>query len=93
MKLLIKSTKVINIIALCCLIMGAYGLILTGALQVLAGVIFFIAFPKDKYIHVYLGSVTLFFIFWKVDTFFEWQFIIPILLMIYLTYIIHFKKI
>ncbi len=92
MKLLIKSTKVINITALCFLLLGPYGLAITGFLQVIAAILFLIAFPIDKYIYVYLVSVCLFFIFWDIDSFFKWQIFIPIALMLFLTYIIHFKK-
>jgi len=91
MKLLLKSSKIINIIALCFLAFGGYGLVFTGALQVIAGILFLIVNPKDKYIYTYLGVVCLFFIFWDKKVF-DWQFIVPIILMFFLTYIIHFKK-
>ena len=91
MKTLIKISKVTNILALICLLGGPWGIMFTGYLQVLAAVFFLIAFPKSIWIYIYFGIVVLFFQIWnhKLDT---WQFFIPIGLIFYLTYIIHFSK-
>ncbi len=91
MKLLFKISKVINIIALCFLVLGPYGIAITGFLQVIAGIIFLIVQPKDKHIYIYTIGVCLFFVIWD-QSLFNWLFIVPIILMLYLTYIIHFKK-
>ena len=66
------------------------GIAITGGLQVLASLIYLIVFPKDKLIYSYLIVVGIFFLVW--DHQFNWLFSIPILLMIFLTYIIHFQK-
>ncbi|MFD2915976.1 hypothetical protein [Psychroserpens luteus] len=92
MKTVLKISKVINILALCCLIGLAYGLVLTGILQVLAAILFFIAFPKEKLIYIYFAFVAFFFLVWEGNPF-GWQFIFPLGLMILLTYTIHTKKI
>ncbi|WP_040278800.1 hypothetical protein [Psychroserpens damuponensis] len=92
MKTILQISKVINILALCCLIGLAYGLVLTGALQVLAAILFFIAFPKEKLIYIYFAVVGLFFLIWEGNPF-GWQFVIIVGLMILLTYTIHTKKI
>jgi hypothetical protein len=91
MKKLIKTAKVINIIALFFLIFIAYGLPITGALQLLAAFIYLLLFPKNKLIHIYFGFVFVFFLFWDYNTF-NWLFLIPFSLIILLTYIIHFQK-
>lgn len=87
MKTQLKITKIINIIALLFLLLGGYGIAITGGLQVLAGMLFLIAFPKNKLIYIYFGLVTLFFIIWNGD--FKWLFTIPIFLIGFLTYIIY----
>ena len=92
MKTILQISKVINILALCCLIGLAYGLVLTGALQILAAILFFIAFPKEKLIYIYFAVVGLFFLIWEGNPF-GWQFVIIAGLMILLTFTIHTKKI
>ena len=91
MKIVLQISKVLNILALCCLLLGPYGLILTGALQILAALLYLISNPKSHRIYIYLLITALFLLFWKMDIF-GWQFLIPISLMIYLTFIIHTKK-
>jgi hypothetical protein len=88
----IKIARVINIIALLFLIFLAYGLAITGALQILAAFIYLLIFPKNKLIYVYFSLVFIFFIFWDYETF-NWLFTIPLFLIVFLTYIINFKKI
>ena len=73
------------------LLLGGYGLTITGALQVLAATIYFFVFPKNKFIYVYFGFVALFFLIWDSDGF-SWIFIIPFLLIVFLSYIIHFQE-
>ncbi len=80
----------INILGLCFLILGPWGIAITGGLQVLDSLFYLIVFPKDKLIYSYLIVVGIFFLVW--DYQFNWMFSIPILLMIFLTYIIHFQK-
>lgn len=92
MKSILNISKAINILALSFLIFGPYGIAITGFLQVLAAIFYLIAFPKSKLIYIYFAVVGLFFSFWN-EHVFDWQFTIPIGLLIYLTYIIHFKKI
>lgn len=91
MKTLFTISKVINIIALVFLILGLYGLAITGALQVLAAVIYFFVFPKSKLIYTYFGLVALFFLIWDQEGF-SWWFAIPFFLIVFLSYIIHFNK-
>jgi len=90
MKLSIKHIKVINIIALLFLFFGGYGLPLTGIFQVLAAILFILHSPKNKLIYIYFGLVFFFFIFW--DDKFSWFFLIPVFLIFFLTYIIHFHN-
>ena len=87
----LKVSKVINIIALIFLIGGAYGIIFTGALQILAAIIFTLAFPKNQLIYIYFFIVLLFFLTWG-GNIFGWQFFIPACLIFFLTYIIHFQN-
>lgn len=91
MKTLLKISKTINVIALLFLFLGPYGIAITGALQLLAAVIHFFVFFHNRLIHVYFGLVVVFFIFW--DGNFGWFFLIPIFLIFFLSYIIHFQKI
>ena len=91
MKTILKIAKIINVIALLFLLIGAYGLAITGILQVIAAVIYLFAFPKSRLIYFYFGLVTLFFLLWDQDGF-NWLFVIPFFLILYLSYIIHFKK-
>lgn len=84
----LKILKVINSIALCFIIGGAYGLIFTGLFQLIAGIIYIFIFPKNKLIYVYFAFVFLFFFIFK-GNIFGWQLMIPIGLMFLLTYIIH----
>ena len=88
---LFKASKFINITALVFLIFGPYGIAITGFLQVIAALLFLIAFPKNILIYIYFAIVGLFFLFWN-EKVFDIQFIIPIGLIIYLSYLIHFKK-
>ena len=86
-----KITKAINIIALLFLLLGGYGLAVTGFLQVIAALLFLITFPKNKLIYIYFAIVLLFFIIWDKHTM-DWLFIIPISLIFFLTYIIYNQK-
>lgn len=92
MKDKLSTSRVINVLALCCLLGGVYGLMFTGFFQIIAGVIFAYTFPKSKSIQLYFLIVSLFFLTWG-GNIFGLQFLIPIGLMCYLTYIIHTKKI
>ena len=91
MKLPFKIIKVINIIALVFLLLGFYGLAITGYLQVFAALLFFIKFPKNKLIYIYFSFVMLFFIIWDRHTM-DALFTIPIALIFFLTYIIYTQK-
>nr|WP_321237424.1 hypothetical protein [uncultured Psychroserpens sp.] len=91
MKTVFKISRFINVLALICLIGGPWGIIVTGFLQVIAAVFFLIVFPKNTLIYIYFIVVGLFFLVWnhKLDT---WLFVIPLSLIFYLTYIIHYSK-
>ena len=91
MKIPFKITKILNIIALFPLLLGAYGLALTGFLQVIAAILFLLEFPKNKLIYTYFALVIMFFIIWDRNSM-DWLFIIPIFLIFFLTYIINFQK-
>jgi hypothetical protein len=86
-----KVIKVINMIALFFLLLGGYGLAVTGFLQVITALFFLITFPKNKLIYIYFGIVILFFSIWDRHTM-DWLFIIPIGLIFFLTYIIYTQK-
>jgi uncharacterized protein len=88
---LFKATKIINSIALVFLLLGAYGLPITGALQILAASMYFFVFPKSKLIYIYFLLAIVFFILWDGEKF-NWLFSIPFFLILLLTYIIHFNK-
>ncbi|WP_445710105.1 YqjF family protein [Flavobacterium sp.] len=88
MKIPLKYIKYINITALLFLLFGAYGLPITGFLQVVAATLFLFLYPKNKLIYVYFIITGLFFCIWNGD--FNWTFLIPIFLIFFLTYIIHF---
>lgn len=91
MKIPFIITKILNIIALLPLLLGMYGLALTGFLQVIAAILFLLQFPKNKLIYIYFGLVITFFIIWNRNSM-DWLFTIPIFLIFFLTYIIHFQK-
>ncbi|MFT5846510.1 MAG: hypothetical protein ACI902_000555 [Psychroserpens sp.] len=94
MKTILKTSKKLNVIALCFIIFGGYGLPITGFLQVAAAVLFLIAFPKNKLIYVYFILVATFFLLWNRNIMqLTWLFIIPAYLLIHLSYLIHTKKI
>ena len=90
MKTTLKITKGINIIAVLFLLLGPYGIAITGALQILASILYLIVHPKNKMIYLYFSLVGLFFFLW--DGNFTWLFSIPIFLIFFLTYIIHFQN-
>ncbi|HKX87180.1 MAG TPA: hypothetical protein VJL37_10940 [Flavobacterium sp.] len=91
MKTALKIIEIINIAALLFLLIGAYGLPLTGFLQVVAALIFIGTFPKNKFIYCYFGLVIFFFAVWN-GTLEDWFFIIPIFLIFFLTFIIYHQK-
>lgn len=90
-----QISKVLNIIALICVLGGPYGLPFTGLLQVIAGMFYLYSFPKNKWIYTYFVITIMFLTLLKMGLFtvFSWLFIIPpLLLIIFLSYIIHSKK-
>ncbi|WP_346883000.1 hypothetical protein [uncultured Algibacter sp.] len=92
MKTVLKISKILNIIAIFCILGLAYGLIFTGILQVIAALLFVIAVPREKLTYIYFIFVILFMAIWR-GNIFGYQFLIPLGLIILLTYVIHFKKI
>ncbi|MDQ6529499.1 hypothetical protein [Flavobacterium sp. LHD-85] len=90
MKITFKIVEIINICALTFLLAGAYGIAFTGALQVLAAILFVLTFPKNKLIYIYFGLVILFFLIWNGE--FSWLFLLPISLIFFLTFIIYNQK-
>ena len=91
MKTAFKTVKILNTIALLFLLLGGYGLAITGAIQVFAAILFFLIFPKNKLIYIYFALVIIFFLIWDRSSM-GWLFSIPIFLLFLLTYIIHFQK-
>jgi hypothetical protein len=91
MKTTFKAIEIINIVALMFLLLGGYGLAITGALQVLASILFVLIFPKNKWIYIYFGLVILFFLVWDRHTM-DWLFLLPISLIFFLTFIIYNQK-
>ena len=91
MKIPFTFIKIINIVALLFLLLGGFGLAITGFLQVIAAILFFLEYPKNKLIHIYFSLVIIFFIIWDRNSI-DWLFAIPIFLLFFLTYIIHFQK-
>jgi len=79
MKIPFKITKILNIIALFPLLLGAYGLALTGFLQVIAAILFLLEFSKNKLIYIHFALVIMFFIIWDRNSM-DWLFTIPIFL-------------
>ncbi len=94
MKITYQLSKILNVIALFCLLGGPYGLAFTGIIQIVAAFFFLIAFPKSKLIYGYFTITSLFFILIKnnVYEFFSFILIVPIALIFFLSYIIHLKK-
>ncbi|MNX59880.1 hypothetical protein D3C86_907690 [compost metagenome] len=90
MKITFKIVEIINICALTFLLAGAYGIAITGALQVLAAFLFLVLFPKNKFIYIYFSLVFFFFLIW--DGEFTWLFLLPISLIFFLTFIIYNQK-
>lgn len=90
MKITFKIMEIINICALTFLLAGAYGIAITGALQVLAAFLFLILFPKNKFIYIYFSLVIFFFLIW--DGEFTWLFLLPVALIFFLTFIIYNQK-
>ena len=96
MKNTFKILKIINLVALAFILVLGYGWPITGGLQVLAAIMFAIVFPKNKLIYVYFFSVILFFLVWGEicdwDTTNALFLIFPLILVIFLTYIIYNQK-
>ena len=90
MKTSLKLIEIINLIALMFIFLGAYGIAITGFLQVMASFIFLLTFPKNKLIYIYFTLVIIFFVFW--DKTFDWLFSIPIFLIFFLTFTIYSQK-
>ncbi|UUF14971.1 MULTISPECIES: hypothetical protein [Flavobacterium] len=90
MKTTFKVLEIINIAALMFLLLGGYGIAITGGLQVLAAILFLILFPRNRLIYVYFGLVILFFLIWNGE--FTWLFLLPISLIFFLTFIIYNQK-
>jgi hypothetical protein len=90
MKTTFKVLEIINIAALMFLLLGGYGLAVTGGLQVLAALLFVILFPRNSLIYIYFGLVILFFLIWNGE--FSWLFLLPISLIFFLTFIIYNQK-
>ena len=94
MKLTFKILKVINIIGLLFLLLGPYGVAITGLLQVISAVLFIILFPKNKLIYIYFALVITFFLIWNIDPYYiVWLFVLPLFLIGFLTYTIYNQKI
>jgi len=91
MKTTFKVVEIINIAALMFLLFGGYGLPFTGALQVLAAILFVLIFPKNKLIYIYFTLVILFFLIWDRQSM-DWLFALPITLIFFLTFIIYNQK-
>ena len=90
MNIAFKIVEIINIIALLFLGFLAYGVAVTGFLQIISAILFLISFPKNKLIYIYFGLVIIFFCFW--DGNFDWLFALPIFLIAFLTFIIYKQK-
>ncbi|MFD1601503.1 hypothetical protein ACFSJW_15780 [Flavobacterium artemisiae] len=90
MKTTFKILEIINVCALMFMLIGGYGLPVTGFLQVIAAILFLIIFPKNKLIYIYFGLVILFFLIW--DGVFSWLMLLPISLAFFLTFIIYNQK-
>ncbi|WP_432671900.1 YqjF family protein [Flavobacterium sp. SM2513] len=82
-----RALKILNSIALLFLFGGAYGLPVTGLLQLIIAIVFLIFRPKNKSIYIYFTLVIIFFCLWNGN--FTWLFSIPVFLILFLTYIIH----
>ena len=91
MKIRFKIVEIINIVALLFLLLGGYGLGMTGLLQVIAAILFLTLFPKNKLIYLYFGIVMLFFLIWDRKNM-DWLFTMPIFLIFFLTFIIYNQK-
>ncbi|WP_044399807.1 hypothetical protein [Lacinutrix sp. Hel_I_90] len=91
MKKAFKILKIVNIIALVFLLLGPYGLPVTGGLQIICGLFFTFLFPRNKLIYIYLGLVLFFFLAWTREI--NWFLMLPISLIFFLTYIIYSQKI
>ena len=91
MKTTFKVVEIVNIAALMFLLLGGYGLPFTGALQVLAAILFVLVFPKNKLIYIYFTLVILFFLIWDRQSM-DWLFALPITLIFFLTFIIYNQK-
>ena len=94
MIIIYQISKVLNVLALLFLLGGPYGLAFTGILQILAAFFFLIAFPKSKLIYTYFIITCLFFVLLKTNVYelFGPILLVPIVLIFFLSYIIHFKK-
>jgi hypothetical protein len=89
-----SHSKTLNVIVLCFIIFGGYGLTRRGLLQVLAFMLFLIVFPKDKLIYVNFILVATFFLLWNRNIMdLKWILITPAYLLIHLSDLIQSKKI
>ncbi|WP_298151624.1 hypothetical protein [Flavobacterium sp.] len=72
-------------------IIGMISSVLTGFLQLLIGVLYLFDYPKSIAIKVYFIATASFFLLWRCTSF-EWIWILPVLLCIYLSAIIYTTK-
>lgn len=91
MKILFKIIEVFNIIAVLFLLAGAYGIAITGFLQIMVALLFVVVQPKNKLIYCYFGLVAIFFLTWDHSSM-DWLFALPIFLVFFLTFIIYRHK-
>lgn len=61
---------------------------ITGALQVFVALILLLVNPKNIHLYIYFALTILFFTLWLVFHIENWLFLLPVVLAIYLTYIV-----
>ena len=91
MKILFKTIEIVNIIAVLFLLAGAYGIAITGFLQIITALLFVFVAPRNKLIYCYFGLVVFFFLIWDYSSM-DWLFALPIFLVFFLTFIIYKHK-
>jgi len=91
MKILFKIIEIVNIIAVMFLLAGAYGIAITGFLQIIVALLFVVVEPKNKLIYCYFGLVAIFFLTWDYASM-DWLFALPVFLVFFLTFIIYKHK-
>lgn len=82
------ALALLGIINVNLLIFAILSTMVTGGLQFLIALILLLVNPKNVHLYIYLALTILFFTLWMVFHIENWLFLVPVVLAVYLTYIV-----